>query len=165
VAASREWADPCHSYIEALSPIPKVLTKILKQRWVMGVALVTMRHAPDPARKFWGMVSHDHAVGERHPARALREYMLMEKSSIVSPRHKARLVALAWGHYVAGTEVSILKCSFPENPIIIAKSPWTAAKGKASEMSRQAVKSAAMQKAWEKRRALQKQNDKELASA
>lgn len=95
----REWEAELVQANNIIKPAVKSVKKYFNRQAVVGVMLLTLRHAPDKAYEFWSAVVSGEGLYLGDPQMTLRNYLQATPTSKVHEHVYARYVANCWNAF------------------------------------------------------------------
>lgn len=117
--AIADFADSAQRFNDALFGCDGALTRRLRQRAVMSVALVTLQEQPDAAYEFWKSTAENDGLRRGDPRHTLLRFLTASTLHSNRGAHTARSVATAWNAYTRGQRPAHLRVTDVMRPILI----------------------------------------------
>lgn len=129
LAAMKPWVPAFGQLLAAVGRTHsnKWHQRIVRRQAVCSVALVTLRHQPDMAYRFWGAVAEGVNLKRHSPALRLREYLIEttmiggssgSDKPMESARRMARITALCWNKHFQGETLARMRINM-DKPVEI----------------------------------------------
>lgn len=120
----RQFDGPARSYLAAIAASPHSISKRLSTAPVMGVGLVTFKHAAHRADIFWRLVARNDGLRAGEPAHALVNFLIDKPVIGLGEAYYSRAVAAAWNAFWDERELRLIRPADETKPIKIAGTPY-----------------------------------------
>lgn len=114
-----DFADAALRFYEIVTGCDGVLTRRLKNRAIMSVALVTLQEQPVKAAQFWKAVAENNGLLRGDPCYSLVRFLLTAPFKSNQGAHTSRSAAAAWNAFYKGQSASNLRVHDVMKPIMI----------------------------------------------
>jgi hypothetical protein len=123
INAVYHWSDEMLALIECLKGASVGRQKMLMRASVLSIALVTMRHAPDQARAFWGNVATGENLTRNAPEAKLADKLLTTPANATNNPWLARACASCWNAFYESRELSKVYAD-TNRPVVLLGTPY-----------------------------------------
>lgn len=108
----KEWIEHERSFLVAIAPADKALSRLLMLAPVQSIALITFRDQPLRAHEFWSEIARNDGLRKGDPTHSLLSALTLGREQYKA-RHRddrwtMRAVSIAWNAFMEGRKIGVL---------------------------------------------------------
>lgn len=120
--AARHWWGLAGRYQDLVSGAPKAFKSKLYSQGVVAVALLTLKHQPEPAEEFWGGIAENDGLRKGDARHTLILDLQNRRLNAGASQQAAAATAKAWNAFYEGRQLKIIKV-YPDHKVILLGTP------------------------------------------